>query len=369
MRLTVHRLYNNELNFQKQNYNLSVFRFRENLEAYTSAAEVNATRDEVKEFVQYAVMPQEMLESVDEVPLDRVYSIRFRAKVLCAIAQFNSTFIAKKQLSEYLSMKDNKLVSDYSLTKALETLTVLGFIETVKVKAKNAENSLLNLYKLSSVRMKDGTMQKVLATRLSQEEIKEIVIHSGLRLRAENVLRNNIVSSIILELFKNQFIFDAVLPGEFDSEREKANICAYVNIKSPMEISKRLYIFAPRNAPGNEQFIKDSVKAFAVAHESDDVLPKLLLCCEDADSIFDLNDLLEEFRDDVQFVFTDDLSVSNDIASAFSVFDENGTELQLSFIPFAAKPQAKENQAKKESQSKKPTQKRGGKGNGKKASH
>ena len=349
MKLFINRQFNGELDFQKQNFKLSVFRYKENEDAYTVANDVTATSDDVEEFVKYATMSQEKVDQLTDVPLDRVYALRFRAKVLCAIAQFNATFIAHRQLCEFLSMKDNKLVSDSSLSKALDSLVKLGFVETVKLRVKDAKSDTLTLYKISGLRMKDGSMQKVLASKLSTDEIKEISINSGLRLKAGNILQNNIISSLIVEMFKAGVITEAFLPGTFDAGSLSAAISAYVTLKSEADVDKRLYIFAPRRIPESDEYVKSSILAFSKAHAKDDFLPKLLLCCEDADAIFDTNDLLSDLKEDVQFIFTDDLSFANDFSTAFSLFDENGTELQLAFGQAEQKPQAKKQGGKKPS--------------------
>ena len=350
MKLSINKQFNGELDFQKQNFKLSVFRYKENEDAYTVANDITATHEDIEEFVKYATMPQAQVDQLSDVPLDRVYSLRFRAKVLCAIAQFNATFIAHRQLCEYLSMKDNKLVSDSSLAKALDNLIRLGFIEAVKIKIKGAKGDTLTLYKLSGLRMKDGSMQKVLATKLDNNETREISIHSGLRLNAGCVLQNNIISSIIVEMFKARFITDAYLPGVFETGDLSSNICSFVNLRSDADVDKRLYIFAPRRIPGNEEHIKSSVLAFSKTHAEDETMPKLLLCCEDADAIYDTNDLLSDLKEDVQFIFTDDLSFANDFPTSFSLFDENGTELQLEFGPS----DQKQSQAAKKQSGRKP---------------
>ena len=348
MKLNIHKNYSGDLNFPKQNFKNSIFKFSENNEAFIVAEDLSCTDEEIDEFVKFAVLPQNEIEAAaDEAPLDRIYSLRFRAKVLCAIARFNSTFIAYRQLSEFLSMNDNKFVSDYALKASLEKLRKTGFIEVCKVKAKGASNDLIALYKLSNFHLKDGSLLKILGSRIESEDLEDLHPISGLSLKAEKVLRSNILSSIIVEMFKAGFITDAYLPGNIEDRSDSFSIKSYVSVKAPGDTDKKLFLFAPRSAPGFEEKLKTSIKSFADEHKGDQTLPKLLLCCEDADMIFDINELLEDFNDSVQLIFTDDLSIANDFGNAFSLFDENGTEIQLAPLSEKPKPAQSKKQAPK----------------------
>ena len=331
MKLIIPTQRNEELSFSKTNFSSSIYAENDEDEFFIVSNDIACRPDELKEFIANAAMPQSEVDGVEPGKKEKVYADRFRAKVLCAIAEFSCSLIAFRQLNDYLSLKENKPVAPSLLTSALNELRRLGLVDVCKIRKRGTQNDIVSLYKLSSSRTDD--IKKALEGRLRLADGEKPDFSVKYRLPAFKVKENSLLCEIILAMFKARFISCANVPAAFDSNNLHGRITAFVEAIAENAADKKIYLFAPRVFPGWEEYLKDAVAVFIKEHAEDEALPKLLLCCEDAQSIYDAHDALSGLYDDVQIIYTDDLSLINGFIDSLSVFDVNGAELQLGIEP------------------------------------
>ena len=326
MKITAPSFSSDKLSFPKASVSSTIYAFDENREFAVILSQSDRNPAEVRRIFAAASNPP---ENASEAEIERAKVDLLKVKVLFALAAFNSTFLGIKQLSAYLSMREGEAIKENAIRSALSSLIALDLVEKTKIKDASADKDIMLAYKLT----KAGS--DAVAENFSVQDM--LFLSDGERLNADFVVsipawkvqENLVLAQFITEAFKFGFVSSVDLPAFFPSDVKRTEIRSSMTVKDFNAAEKTVFIFAPRRQNGWKEYLLNAVERFSESRRSDKELPKLLLICENTEAIYETAELLRPLFNDVELIFTDDIAPLNDFSTAFSLFDENETEIAL----------------------------------------